>query len=182
MIFCPHSSMRPGGLRSGMVRRPEHVGSDSRPRRRMAQVDRSEHATCYDPSNYWSALTDGRTKYIYYATDGWQQLFDLTEDRARPATCRRWPSMLPNSRSGETACGPSCRAWRTVRRTGRPGACGPRRFSTVPTTRSATGKKGQTGVKTLRSAERRWNSSGNTEPTSFLSEMFAGLRLAGERS
>jgi arylsulfatase len=39
-----------------------------------------EHATCYDPSNYWSALTDGRTKYIYYATDGRQQLFDLTED------------------------------------------------------------------------------------------------------
>jgi arylsulfatase A-like enzyme len=39
-----------------------------------------EHATCYAPENYWSALTDGRIKYIYYAADGRQQLFDLDQD------------------------------------------------------------------------------------------------------
>lgn len=39
-----------------------------------------EHATCYAPGNYWSALTDGRMKYIYYAVDGRQQLFDLEKD------------------------------------------------------------------------------------------------------
>jgi len=39
-----------------------------------------EHSTCYAPENYWSALTDGRMKYIYYAPDGRQQLFDLEKD------------------------------------------------------------------------------------------------------
>jgi arylsulfatase A-like enzyme len=39
-----------------------------------------EHATCYAPENYWSALTDGRVKYIYYAPDGREQLFDLEKD------------------------------------------------------------------------------------------------------
>jgi arylsulfatase A-like enzyme len=39
-----------------------------------------EHATAYAKENYWSALTDGRMKYIYYAPDGRQQLFDLTAD------------------------------------------------------------------------------------------------------
>jgi choline-sulfatase len=53
-----------------------------------------EHATCYAPENYWSALTDGRMKYIYYAPDGRQQLFDLekdpgeTRDLASLAECR----------------------------------------------------------------------------------------------
>lgn len=39
-----------------------------------------EHSTCYAPQNYWSALTDGRIKYVYYAADGRQQLFDLEKD------------------------------------------------------------------------------------------------------
>ena len=39
-----------------------------------------EHATCYAPENYWSALTDGRMKYVYFAPDGRQQLFDLEKD------------------------------------------------------------------------------------------------------
>jgi arylsulfatase A-like enzyme len=39
-----------------------------------------EHSTCYAAENYWSALTDGRMKYIYFARDGRQQLFDLTKD------------------------------------------------------------------------------------------------------
>ena len=39
-----------------------------------------EHATCYAPENYWSGLTDGRVKYVYFAPDGRQQLFDLQKD------------------------------------------------------------------------------------------------------
>jgi arylsulfatase len=39
-----------------------------------------EHSRCYAPENCWSALTDGRVKYIYYWTDGREQLFDLKSD------------------------------------------------------------------------------------------------------
>lgn len=39
-----------------------------------------EHSTAYAPENYWSALTDGRMKYVYFAPDGRQQLFDLVKD------------------------------------------------------------------------------------------------------
>jgi len=39
-----------------------------------------EHSTCYHPSNNWTGLTDGRFKYIYYAPEGRQQLFDLKND------------------------------------------------------------------------------------------------------
>ena len=39
-----------------------------------------EHATCYWPENVWNALTDGRTKYVYQAYDGHEQLFDLQAD------------------------------------------------------------------------------------------------------
>ncbi|MBN2473323.1 MAG: arylsulfatase [Pirellulales bacterium] len=39
-----------------------------------------EHATCYAPENNWTGLTDGRIKYIYYAPDGRQQMFDLEKD------------------------------------------------------------------------------------------------------
>jgi arylsulfatase A-like enzyme len=39
-----------------------------------------EHATCYRKENYWCALTDGKTKYIYFFHTGEEQLFDLQED------------------------------------------------------------------------------------------------------
>ena len=39
-----------------------------------------EHDVCYSPANHWNALTDGRTKYIFHARDGEEQLFDLTQD------------------------------------------------------------------------------------------------------
>jgi arylsulfatase A-like enzyme len=39
-----------------------------------------EHATCYAPENNWTGLSDGRFKYIYYAPEGRQQLFDLEKD------------------------------------------------------------------------------------------------------
>ncbi len=39
-----------------------------------------EHDICYAPENNWNALTDGRTKYIFHAFDGREQLFDLSSD------------------------------------------------------------------------------------------------------
>ena len=39
-----------------------------------------EHSICYSPKNHWTALTDGRTKYIFHAIDGEEQLFDLVSD------------------------------------------------------------------------------------------------------
>jgi arylsulfatase A-like enzyme len=39
-----------------------------------------EHDVCYDPSNHWNALTDGRFNYIFHARDGQEQLFDLERD------------------------------------------------------------------------------------------------------
>lgn len=39
-----------------------------------------EHATCYSADNYWCALTDGKTKYIWNFHNGSEQLFDLEKD------------------------------------------------------------------------------------------------------
>jgi arylsulfatase len=60
-----------------------------------------EHNICYSPKNHWTALTDGRTKYIFHALDGEEQLFDLTAD--------------PHEQSdlaGESAHEDSLRLWR----------------------------------------------------------------------
>ena len=38
-----------------------------------------EHGMCYN-QDHWNALTDGRIKYIYYALDGREELFDLAND------------------------------------------------------------------------------------------------------
>jgi choline-sulfatase len=63
-----------------------------------------EHDICYAKENHWNALTDGRTKYIYHAATGEQQLFDLERDRgelkdlaAEPehaATLKKWRGFL----------------------------------------------------------------------------------------
>lgn len=39
-----------------------------------------EHDICYAPKNHWTALTDGKRKYIYHALNGEEQLFDLERD------------------------------------------------------------------------------------------------------
>ena len=39
-----------------------------------------EHSRCYPGSESWNALTDGRIKYIFHATTGREQLFDLEKD------------------------------------------------------------------------------------------------------
>ena len=39
-----------------------------------------EHATCYTEENYWCALTDGTWKYIYFFSNGSEQLFNLEID------------------------------------------------------------------------------------------------------
>jgi arylsulfatase len=41
-----------------------------------------EHGVCYDPSNQWTALTNGQWKYIFHALTGTEQLFDLRSDRS----------------------------------------------------------------------------------------------------
>jgi len=38
-----------------------------------------EHSMCYN-KDHWNALTDGKVKYIYYAFDGREELFDLAGD------------------------------------------------------------------------------------------------------
>lgn len=63
-----------------------------------------EHDICYGPNNHWSALTDGKTKYIYHALDGEEQLFDLVKDpgeetdlapeSAHAATLKKWRARL----------------------------------------------------------------------------------------
>jgi arylsulfatase A-like enzyme len=39
-----------------------------------------EHSRCYGDENYWTALTDGRIKYIYHPYYDQEQLFDLQKD------------------------------------------------------------------------------------------------------
>ena len=60
-----------------------------------------EHGTCYWNQNVWTAITDGRFKYIYYAFDGEQQLFDLDKD----------PNEL-NDLASDPASAETVRQWR----------------------------------------------------------------------
>ena len=39
-----------------------------------------EHDICYSPENHWSALTDGKRKYIFHAMNGAEQFFNLEND------------------------------------------------------------------------------------------------------
>jgi arylsulfatase A-like enzyme len=39
-----------------------------------------EHDICYDKTNHWTAVTDGKMKYIFHAFDGTESLFDLEND------------------------------------------------------------------------------------------------------
>ncbi len=60
-----------------------------------------EHNVCYSPDTHWNALTDGKTKYIFHARDGAEQLFDLAAD----------PHELTDL-SGSTAHTALLRTWR----------------------------------------------------------------------
>ena len=61
-----------------------------------------EHDITYSPDNHWNAVSDGKTKYIYHAKSGEEQLFDLTRDPAElhdlastnTALLRQWRSRL----------------------------------------------------------------------------------------
>jgi len=53
-----------------------------------------EHDVCYDKANHWTALTDGRWKYIFHALDGSEQLFDLVKD---PAELRDLSGSAPDT-------------------------------------------------------------------------------------
>jgi arylsulfatase len=61
-----------------------------------------EHDVCYDPSNHWNALTDGKSKYIFHARDAAEQLFDLQSD----------PHELSDL-NGSTQHTPLLREWRS---------------------------------------------------------------------
>jgi arylsulfatase A-like enzyme len=50
-------------------------GADGRGWRQWVDA---EHDVVYNASNHWSALTDGRAKYIFRAQHGDEQLFNLT--------------------------------------------------------------------------------------------------------
>lgn len=50
-----------------------------------------EHSQCYNASNHWSALTNGRMKYIQRASVGDEQLFNLTADPGEIAEVSRLP-------------------------------------------------------------------------------------------
>ena len=60
-----------------------------------------EHDICYSPDNHWSAMTDGRRKYIFHARSGEEQFFDLEKD----------PGEL-NDLSSEPASQNQLREWR----------------------------------------------------------------------
>ncbi len=63
-----------------------------------------EHDICYDKTNHWNALTDGREKYIFHAFDGREQLFnlvddpgelnDLSSDSQHNSTLRNWRNRM----------------------------------------------------------------------------------------
>jgi arylsulfatase A-like enzyme len=64
---------------------PDHL--DGRSMLELVRGDKSywrpyidlEHSMCYN-KDHWTALTDGHVKYIYYAYDGKEELFDLARD------------------------------------------------------------------------------------------------------
>jgi arylsulfatase A-like enzyme len=60
-----------------------------------------EHGVCYSRENNWNAFTDGRTKYIYHAFHGEEQLFDLTKDPHER-----------NDLAGDRSAEPQLRSWR----------------------------------------------------------------------
>jgi arylsulfatase A-like enzyme len=53
-----------------------------------------EHSMCYD-QDHWTALTDGRFKYIYYAYDGREQLFDMAQDPGETRNLAEEPASEP---------------------------------------------------------------------------------------
>jgi arylsulfatase A-like enzyme len=65
-----------------------------------------EHGVCYSKENNWTALTDGKLKYIFHAFHGNEQLFhletdphelqDLSGDPAHAATLRLWRQRMVN--------------------------------------------------------------------------------------
>lgn len=54
-----------------------------------------EHDICYGPENHWNALTDGKSKYIFHARDGKEQLFDLEKDPGESADLSNDPAYAP---------------------------------------------------------------------------------------
>jgi arylsulfatase len=63
-----------------------------------------EHDVCYSETNHWTAITDGKWKYIFHAYDGSEQLFDLiadpheqndlSSDATHSTALREWRSLM----------------------------------------------------------------------------------------
>ena len=77
------------------------AGAPARAKAGVKSID-LEHNVCYSPENHWNALTDGRSKYIFHARDGEEQLFDLAKD----------PQELKDL-AGDTAHAGDVRKWRS---------------------------------------------------------------------
>ena len=54
-----------------------------------------EHSTCYNMSNHWNGLTDGRTKYVYRAWRGDEQARAPRAPRPAPRAPRPAPRPDP---------------------------------------------------------------------------------------
>ena len=64
-------------LRDPTGRQPCTYAGNPGPWRRFIDL---EHSQCYNETNHWNALTDGKIKYIFRAWFGDEQLFNLTAD------------------------------------------------------------------------------------------------------
>jgi arylsulfatase len=84
-----------------------------------------EHDTCYNMTNHWSALTDGKFKYVFQAWNASEQLFNLTADPGErqdlagkdTVTLERWRERLVAQFEQEKRGEGWVRSGRLVRRT-----------------------------------------------------------------
>lgn len=68
-----------------------------------------EHSMCYS-EDHWSALTNGKFKYIYYTYDGREQLFNLTNDPREPSPSKGLGEL--HDLAGESSCRDVLLQWR----------------------------------------------------------------------
>ena len=80
-IATPESVTLNGSSMLDLLREPvDSRASDASLQSNWREYIDLEHNICYNVTNYWNALTDGRTKYIFQAYYDDEQLFDLVSD------------------------------------------------------------------------------------------------------
>ena len=75
-----------------------------------------EHSTCYNNTNHWSALTDGKMKYIFNACQDCtfppkEQLFNLTNDPGELVGLHATPSYVESWRGPSPPYRTPCRVY-----------------------------------------------------------------------